>query len=195
MRAAMARGLEGGGLMAEILGFRRKPERRRQPDRRQSDRRRAPRRRIDRPRTLLFATIGLAIGAYAALTLRTAHLSEVAAKGRFAVCGGGVWRECVIDGDTIRLRGATIRLADINAPETKSAKCRTERELGRQATERLRALLNAGPFTLARAGARDIDKYGRKLRILRRDGRSLGDVLVTEGLARRWTGRRRGWCG
>jgi endonuclease YncB( thermonuclease family) len=37
--------------------------------------------------------------------------------------------------------------------------------------------------------------YGRKLRILVRNGRSLGDTLVAEGLARRWDGARRSWCG
>lgn len=180
--------------MVEIVGFRRRPNRRRS-DRRRSDRRRSRRRRDDRPRTLLIATIGLAVGAYAALTLRTAYLSEVAAKGSFAVCGAGVRRECVVDGDTIRFRGATIRLADINAPEMRDAACPAERKLARQATLRLRALLNAGPFTLARAGAGDSDRYGRKLRILRRDGRSLGGVLVSEGLARPRSGRRHGWCG
>ena len=44
-------------------------------------------------------------------------------------------------------------------------------------------------------GARDEDKYGRKLRTLERAGRSLGDILVAEGLARPWGGFRRSWCG
>jgi endonuclease YncB( thermonuclease family) len=42
---------------------------------------------------------------------------------------------------------------------------------------------------------RDADRYGRKLRVVTRNGRSLGDILVAEGLARRWDGRRRSWCG
>lgn len=44
-------------------------------------------------------------------------------------------------------------------------------------------------------GGRDKDKYGRKLRTLERGGRSLGGILVTEGLARKWVGYRRSWCG
>jgi endonuclease YncB( thermonuclease family) len=31
--------------------------------------------------------------------------------------------------------------------------------------------------------------------VLVRDGRSLGDILVSEGLARTWSGRRQPWCG
>ena len=33
---------------------------------------------------------------------------------------------------------------------------------------------------------RDEDRYGRKLRVVVRNGRSLGDQLVSEGLARTW---------
>ena len=41
---------------------------------------------------------------------------------------------------------------------------------------------------------RDQDRYGRKLRIVTRGGESLGEMLVAEGLAREWTGRREPWC-
>jgi endonuclease YncB( thermonuclease family) len=55
-------------------------------------------------------------------------------------------------------------------------------------------LLAAGPFELETIGGRDEDLYGRKLRIVTRDGRSIGDQLVAEGLARTWSGRREPWC-
>ena len=58
---------------------------------------------------------------------------------------------------------------------------------------RLQELLNAGPFSMV-TGLRDEDQYGRKLRMVTRDGRSIGEVLVGEGLARRWEGSRRSWC-
>ena len=62
-------------------------------------------------------------------------------------------------------------------------------------TRRMEALLSAGPFELhPPPGGCDEDRYGRKLRIVTRGGRSLGDVLVEEGLARTWTGRRLPWC-
>jgi endonuclease YncB( thermonuclease family) len=55
-------------------------------------------------------------------------------------------------------------------------------------------LLNVGPFEVAVWGTRDEDQYGRKLRVVSRDGRSLGAVLVSEGLAREWSGSRQPWC-
>src|SRR4051794_20181808 len=79
-------------------------------------------------------------------------------------------------------------------PEISEPKCASEAALGHRAKERLLDLLNKGPFDIVHPGGRDEDIYGRKLRVLIRDGRSLGTILVDEGLARPWTGRRRSWC-
>jgi micrococcal nuclease len=98
----------------------------------------------------------------------------------------------VIDGDTFRHEGATIRIADIDTPEV-DGRCARETELAARATERLAVLLAAGPFKLEPID-RDEDRYGRKLRIVTRGGRSIGDQLVAEGLARTWIGRREPWC-
>ncbi len=122
-----------------------------------------------------------------------APVVSIAAR-RFPICGSGARIDCVVDGDTIWLGGTKIRLADIDTPEVSSPQCSAERRLGERATLRLQALLNAGPFDL-RAPGRDEDRYGRKLRTLHRGGQSLGDILVAEGLAHRWTGRRESWCG
>jgi endonuclease YncB( thermonuclease family) len=111
----------------------------------------------------------------------------------FPLCGMLHHDDCVIDGDTFRYRGERIRVADIDAPETHPPRCDREAALGTAATRRLQALLNAAPFTLAGIG-RDRDDYGRELRVVTRDGQSLGAVLVSEGLARTWTGRRLPWC-
>jgi micrococcal nuclease len=113
---------------------------------------------------------------------------------RFAACGYLSRTNCVIDGDTFLLDGEKIRIADIDAPETGGAQCGAEAELGARATRRLRDLLNEGPFELRNYESRDRDRYGRKLRIVVRNGTSIGDRLVAEGLARRWTGRRMPWC-
>ena len=115
--------------------------------------------------------------------------------GTFMLCAGASQQNCVIDGDTIRYGGIKIRLADIDAPEVFSPKCASEAARGQRATRRLLELINAGPFQLVRSGGRDEDRYGRKLRTLERGGRSLGDMLIAEGLARRWDGARRSWCG
>jgi len=111
----------------------------------------------------------------------------------FEICD--IVREtCVMDGDTFWLNGTKIRIADIDTPEISQPRCATEKRLGEKAKHRLRDLLNAGPFQLAAWEGRDEDKHGRKLRVVLRDGRSLRNQLVSEGLTRTWTGRRQPWC-
>jgi micrococcal nuclease len=112
---------------------------------------------------------------------------------RFGVCSGPVRSDCVVDGDTFWYAGEKIRVADINTPEVSRPECRQEAQLGRAASERLRVLLNEGPFTLEPTD-RDRDRYGRLLRVVTRDGESLGAELVREGLAEEWQGYRGGWC-
>ncbi|SFV30498.1 nuclease homologue [Devosia crocina] len=111
----------------------------------------------------------------------------------FPICAGRNRQTCVVDGDTFWLDGVKIRIADINTPEIGQPSCSEEAQLGRLAQHRLRELLSAGDFDLVRAG-RDEDQYGRKLRVVERNGRSLGDVLVSEGLAHPWRGHRENWC-
>ncbi len=98
----------------------------------------------------------------------------------------------VIDGDTFRFEGQKIRIADIDTPEL-AGRCAEEKALAARATDRLAVLLAQGPFTLEPVD-RDEDRYGRKLRVVTRGGRSIGDQLVSEGLARTWSGRREPWC-
>lgn len=113
----------------------------------------------------------------------------------FSICGKAVRIDCVVDGDTIYLGGEKIRISDINTPEISGAACARERELANRAKHRLVQLLNAGPAELRRTEARDEDVYGRKLRSIYRDDRSLGDDLIAEGLAHRWQGHKQSWCG
>lgn len=84
-------------------------------------------------------------------------------------------------------------MADIDTQEL-NGECQYERDLAIEARDRLRALLNATPFELEAKFGRDRDRYWRLLRIVIVDGHSVGDTLVSEGLARRWTGRRESWC-
>jgi endonuclease YncB( thermonuclease family) len=150
-------------------------------------------------RSALLLPVSLLIGglAGAALTLdqwpKTTKAStppEVASL-RFTLCNRPPHRDCVIDGDTFYLGRQSIRIADIDAPEVSPPRCIYEADLGQRATTRLYALLNAGPIEIR--GDKN-DRYGRQLRTVYRDGRSLGSVLVSEGLARKWTGRREPWC-
>jgi endonuclease YncB( thermonuclease family) len=114
--------------------------------------------------------------------------------GHFTICHEQRQPDCVVDGDTIQVDGVRIQLSDIDAPDTWRPACDAQQELGDRAARRLLELLNAGPFVLESREARDHDSYGRELRVATRDGHSLGDVLVQEGLARPWQGTREDWC-
>jgi endonuclease YncB( thermonuclease family) len=111
----------------------------------------------------------------------------------FAICHVGGGYNCVVDGDTIWLHGVKIRIADIDAPETHDYRCRSEKNLGDRATVRLHQLLESGPIVLQGID-RDKDVYGRQLRLISVNGRSVGDTLVSEGLARYYGNGRRSWC-
>ena len=121
-----------------------------------------------------------------------AHQASTRRAG-FGLCHSGGGTDCVVDGDTFRLGGQRIRVADIDAPETHPARCAEEARLGDRATQRLRQLLSGGAVSL-QAIDRDEDQYGRKLRVVLVDGRSVGETLVEEGLARSYDGGRRPWC-
>lgn len=116
-------------------------------------------------------------------------------RARFGLCSGSVRVTCVVDGDTIWYRGAKIRIADLDTPEVSKPACAGEAAMGRRATARLQALLNAGPFTLEpNPFGESEDRYGRSLMVVTRGGESLGAVLVAEGLAEAWGGPRKAWC-
>jgi endonuclease YncB( thermonuclease family) len=137
------------------------------------------------------ALAGLGTGTFGpAVRAVTQAKIETATARFFGTCHTGGGTNCVVNGDTIWLDGEKIRIADIDAPETHPSRCAEEARLGHAATMRLQVLLNAGPVELASAD-RDTDRYGRKLRIVTQHGRSVGAVLVDEGLARPWEGRRR----
>ena len=138
--------------------------------------------------------LGLAAASWGSFAIPGAAVaSETAPARQFGLCHSGGGANCVVDGDTFWIDSGKVRIADIDAPETHPSRCAEEERLGNAATLRLQALLNAGPVTLE-TGDRDTDQYGRKLRVVTRGGRSLGGILVAEGLARGWTGRRQPWC-
>lgn len=115
------------------------------------------------------------------------------ANEQFSICGNAHRISCVVDGDTFWLRGTKIRIADIDTPELSPPRCDRERQRGMAAKQRLLEILNSGPIVL-KSTARDEDRFGRKLRAVFRGDRSVGDILIAEGLARRWEGSRRSWC-
>lgn len=123
-----------------------------------------------------------------------APASAPAVRASFGLCHTGGGTNCVVDGDTIWVAGENVRIADIDAPETHDFRCPEEKALGDRATRRLHQLVNGGAVTLRPIRDRDADGYGRKLRLVLVDGRSVGDTLVGEGLARPYAGGKRPWC-
>jgi micrococcal nuclease len=98
----------------------------------------------------------------------------------------------VIDGDTIAVRGTTIRIMGLDAPEIRGA-CPAESRLAQRARARLVQLLADG-VAIERHGR---DRYGRALAVVRDAlGRDVAGVLIAEGLAHPYFGRgpRGGWC-
>ena len=100
----------------------------------------------------------------------------------------------VIDGDTIDISGERYRLVGYDTPETFLAEFDSEKLRGDQATARLRSLVErASQLTLDVQKSRE--KYGRRLGTLSINSEDVGDILVREGLARRYTGgQRQSWC-
>lgn len=100
----------------------------------------------------------------------------------------------VVDGDTVRLAGKTIRLTGFDAPETYRARCASERAQGEAATTRLQQLIDRA--TAAKLYySRSDEKYGRGLAQLTLDGRDVAKIMIGEGLSRPCSGgQRESWC-
>jgi len=102
-------------------------------------------------------------------------------------------RFTVTDGDTIRVNGDGngTRLVGFNTPEKFSPQCSREEQLGHRATARLKEIVSTSTIVLTKVacscrpgthGTKQCN-YGRSCAILKADGRSVGDILISEGLA------------
>jgi endonuclease YncB( thermonuclease family) len=92
----------------------------------------------------------------------------------------------VIDGDTIRAHGRTVRLAGFDAPESGlRAQCEGERALAAKATFRLRQLVSTGGLDLefvpcsCRPGTEGTPRcnHGRACGVLTAAGKDVGAIL------------------
>jgi endonuclease YncB( thermonuclease family) len=102
----------------------------------------------------------------------------------------------VLDGDTIRARGRTIRLVGFDAPEAGSrAQRRRERELGDRATAQLKVLIAGGGLALrlmpcpCPAGTEGTPEcnHGHACGQLGSYGRDIGALMIQYVLARPYT--------
>lgn len=109
-----------------------------------------------------------------------------------------------IDGDTIEiklvelpphLQKVKVRIYGIDTPESNYlAQCAKEKEMGLEAKEYTKKALNSAKhieYNLIKA-----DKYGSRYDgLVLIDGKSLGDMLIEAGLARRYYGdKKTSWC-
>lgn len=105
-----------------------------------------------------------------------------------------------VDGDIIKCDGQNMRdmgdgapnVAGYDAPETRGAKCQEELELGHAATAAMSDMLRGAKVY----SSGEQDRYGRPLVWVRAaDGRTIGRVLISKGLARPWApGYHADWC-
>lgn len=118
------------------------------------------------------------------------QLQQVALARPLPVCGSGRRTSCVVDGDTFWLAGEKVRLEGVDAPEINGA-CAHERDLAQKATRRLSEILSAQQLELHRSGR---DRYQRTLARVDTPNGEAGEILIREGLARPWKGRKEQWC-
>lgn len=108
-----------------------------------------------------------------------------------------------VDGDTVKCDGRSLRdmgdgapfVSGYDTPEIgRNAKCDRENALGKIAKHRMAELLQTPGLTVEDSG--EIDRFDRPLVVLRLpDGRTIGNVLLAEGLAVEWRpGRDVDWC-
>jgi len=99
-----------------------------------------------------------------------------------------------IDGDTVQTADERYRLLGIDAAEIGHAQCEAERRLGVLTKRRLQELLQSGTVTQHPNPPAERDKYNRLLVHLFVNGEDVGCILIREGYARPWRGRREDWC-
>ena len=93
----------------------------------------------------------------------------------------------VVDGDTVQVKLSTgklekIRIIGIDTPETVDPR-KTVQCYGKEASAKMKALLNRKKVTLEKNPAEDKDKYGRLLRYVNIKGKDIGAQMIKDGFA------------
>lgn len=105
-----------------------------------------------------------------------------------------------VDGDTVRCDGELLRLLGSGTPhvsgfdtgELRTYRCKAEKAIAQRAHARLKTLVVDAQ--IIDTAERDRTQYQRRLvRLRTSNGEFAGDILLREGLARRWPDGRH-WC-
>jgi micrococcal nuclease len=104
----------------------------------------------------------------------------------------------VVDGDTVALKTRDgrlrVRAVDYDAPGIgRFAACADERALGDKARDRLVELLSP-PRVFTIKWSKGRDEYGRRKAWFYSNHTNVRFALISEGLARRWQGKKTSWC-
>jgi endonuclease YncB( thermonuclease family) len=154
---------------------------------------------LSQEREIWLGVTGVVLFAFA-IAVATAGFSVITGKDggaaaapvnadRFGDCTGGP--NCVIDGDTVRIRGETVDIAGMRAPQLATARCDAEEQRGVKAVERLTQLLNSGKVTTG-ADVREADGQVRTTVLV--DGRDVGAAMVGAELAQEPRSNPPSWC-
>ncbi|MBW9086422.1 hypothetical protein JNB91_01080 [Rhizobium wenxiniae] len=138
---------------------------------------------------------GQEVAALSAVAPKSGEALAGAYQGKFFLCGTAKQDDCVVTADRFVFHGQKIRLVGIEVPDIKKPRCEAERIKASDAKLRVRAFLDSGPFEIVTWQGNNALVDGHQLRDVTRNGRSLADVLVSEGLAKRPGAGRSGWCG
>ena len=138
---------------------------------------------------LFGAAIAVATMGFSVITAGDKDDAPIAASTAFGSCEGNP--NCVMDGDTIRLAGQTVKIAGIATPDIHAPQCAQEGELGAKAVQKLTALLNGGRVTLG-ASARDSDGETRTAVLV--NGRDVGSAMIDAGVAQERGSVEPDWC-
>jgi endonuclease YncB( thermonuclease family) len=108
---------------------------------------------------------------------------------KFGDCTGGP--NCVIDGETIRVGGDTVKIAGMRAPKIRSARCDAEEQRGVKAVEALTALLNSGKVT---TGGQVREPDGQMRTQVLVDGQDVAAKMIAASMARETGSVPPSWC-
>jgi endonuclease YncB( thermonuclease family) len=140
--------------------------------------------------TLFALAITSIIIGFSAWVLQSEAPAASAPEARFGRCGADLEPDCVIDGDTVRMSGATIAIAGMVVPRLNDARCTAEEDRGAAAVEGLVKLLNGGVVT---SGTSVVGADGKPRTTVLVDGQDVAAAMIAQHLARP-DGGSDDWC-